>query len=85
MASKKKKREQVFQLMDLLLEDITVPRNVKRALESAKEELNKEGEIKVRAGAAIYHLREVTEDVNLPFHARAQIWQIMSLLEQLKA
>lgn len=75
---------QAIGLMDLLLQDVSVPRNIKRAVEAGKRRLQEQGDPIVRAGAAIYSLTEVSEDINLPPHARMQLWGALSLLEQIK-
>ncbi|VVB73961.1 Uncharacterised protein [uncultured archaeon] len=74
---------QIVSLIDMVLEDMSVPRNVKRAMEDAKRRLNEKEDPVVRAGGAIYSLEGLSEDVNLPPHARTQIWQILSALESI--
>lgn len=77
------KIRQIVTLIDMVLEDMSVPRNVKRAMEDAKRRLNEKEDPVVRAGGAIYSLEGLSEDVNLPPHARTQIWQILSALESI--
>ena len=77
------KIKQIVSLVDLMLEDMSVPRNVKKAIEDAKRRLVGEGDPTVRAGAAIYFIEEISQDVNLPQHSRTQIWQILSALESI--
>ena len=74
---------QIVSVIDNVLQDMSVPRNVKRAMEDAKRRLNEQGDPVVRAGGAIYSLEGLSEDVNLPPHARTQIWQILSALESI--
>lgn len=76
---------QAVGMMNFLLQDMSVPRNIKRAVEEGKRRLQEQGDPIVRAGAAIYSLTEVSEDINLPPHARTQLWGALSLLEQIKA
>ncbi|MEM4195401.1 MAG: UPF0147 family protein [Candidatus Anstonellales archaeon] len=75
---------EIIEMINSLLEDFSVPRNVRRALEEAKVRLEGTEELKVRISAAIYIIQEVSEDVNLPAHARTQIWAILSALEGIK-
>jgi uncharacterized protein (UPF0147 family) len=77
------KIRQIVTLIEMVLEDMSVPRNVKRAMEDAKRRLNEKEDPVVRAGGAIYSLEGLSEDVNLPPHARTQIWQILSALESI--
>ena len=78
------KISQIISLMEMMLEDSSIPKNIKRAVESAKKSLEEEGDPVVRAGGAIYNIEEISEDINLPQHARTQIWQILSALETIK-
>ena len=87
MADDKKHDEtiaQVRQQIDLLLNDNSVPRNVKVALEDAKKALvQQDGSYSVRASTATYKIDEVSNDINLPPYARTVIWNILSLLESI--
>ncbi len=77
--------EQIKQQIDLLLNDTSVPRNVKNALDEAKKALQKEDDAySVRASTAIYKIDEVSNDVNLPPYARTAIWNLLSMLESIK-
>ncbi|MEM3369364.1 MAG: UPF0147 family protein [Candidatus Micrarchaeia archaeon] len=80
---KEQKISQIISLIDLMLEDMSVPRNVKKAIEDAKKRLTEKGDPTIRAGAAIYYIQEISEDINLPQHARTQVWQILSALESI--
>lgn len=76
---------QIKQQIDILLNDNTVPRNVKNALEEAKNLLDKEdGSYAVKASAATYKIDEISNDINLPPYARTVVWNILSLLESIK-
>ncbi len=70
--------------LDQLLEDTTVPKNVRGALARAKEKLLHPDADESGVSAAIYTLDEISNDINLPMHARTMIWNILSELELLK-
>lgn len=76
---------EILQLIEMVENDRMIPRNIKNAVQNAKARL-KSGEDApvVKASAAIYLLDEVSNDINLPGHARALIWNILSLLETIK-
>ncbi len=78
------KIKQIIQFMDLLLEDTSVPKNIRKAISEAKSKLLTKDEMVVRASSAIYSLNEVGEDINMPMHARTQIWSIVSMLETIR-
>ena len=79
-----RKISQSIELMNLLLQDMGVPRNIKRAVEEGKRRLKEQGDPIVRAGAAVYCLTEVSEDINMPPHARTHLWGVLTLLESLR-
>lgn len=81
----KKKLEEVSLLMDPIIEDTSVPRNIRRAVNEAKEKiLNDSGDVSVRLASAIYTLDDISNDVNMPFHTRTEIWNLVSELEKFK-
>ena len=76
--------DNVIAQMDFLIGDVKVPRNIKKAVEEAKAKLTEEGEdLIVRATGAIYVLDEVSNDINLPIHARTKLWMIITQLEKM--
>jgi len=66
------KIKQIIPLMDILIEDSSVPKNIRKAVSDAKARLMSDDEPVVRASSAIYLLNEVSEDINMPIHARTQ-------------
>ncbi len=83
--SKEKKLEEIARVLDQLIEDTSVPRNIRRSAEEAKQALlDKEKDIGVRVSSAIYILEEISNDRNLPIHARTLVWNIASELETVK-
>ncbi len=79
-----KKISEVIQFIDSLMDDNTIPKNVKKSLSDAKMKLATPGDPVFRASSAIYTLENVGEDINLPMHARTQVWNIVSSLETIK-
>lgn len=78
------KIQDIKQMIDSVLEDTSVPKNIRKALSDAKGRLNGTEEPIVKVSAAIYLIEPVSEDVNMPAHARTQIWAIISALESIK-
>jgi uncharacterized protein (UPF0147 family) len=75
----------VVMMLDEIINDTTVPRNIRAAAEKAKEAVLKEGdEPIVRSATAIHILDEISNDPNMPLHTRTQIWSIVSELERVK-
>lgn len=76
---------QVVGILDTIIGDRTVPRNIKKIVEDAKNALTsdeKSEELKI--STAIHLLDEVTNDPNMPLYTRTQIWNTVSMLEQLR-
>ncbi|HZY69814.1 MAG TPA: UPF0147 family protein [Thermoplasmata archaeon] len=68
-----------------LAEDVSVPRNVRRGAQSARDELGKPRvALDVRIASAVYVLDDLANDPNLPTHGRTAIWSIISTLESLQ-
>jgi len=68
--------------MDMLAEDNSVPRNIRRGATDAKARLlNEKDALDVRCSGAINILDDLANDPNIPMHGRTMIWQIISQLE----
>jgi len=80
------KLKQVTDVMDQLIEDTSVPRNIRRGADNAKKLLlnNKEA-LDVRVSGAVSILDELANDPNIPLHGRTLIWNIISGLETITA
>lgn len=74
----------IIPLIDSIVQDTTVPRNIRRSLEEAKSKLQTNDDPIVKAGGVIYILEDIANDVNMPLHTRTQIWNILSALEGVK-
>ena len=75
---------EVIELINVVAEDTSVPKNIRRALVEARDRLRADDELSTRVGAAVYSIEAVSEDINMPTHARTQIWTILSALESIK-
>ncbi|MDD5172056.1 MAG: UPF0147 family protein [Candidatus ainarchaeum sp.] len=75
--------KEISEMVDNLVSDTTIPKNIRKALSEAKVRLDSNDEKSVKISAAIYLIESITEDINMPAHARTQIWAIMSALEAL--
>ena len=76
--------DQIKRQMDFLLNDTSVPKNVKSSIKEAKEHLNTEEDYVVRVSSAIYNIDAISNDINLPAQARTSVWSILSMLESIK-
>lgn len=75
----------VAELMEEVIEDTTVPRNIRRSVDDAKQKImSKEEDIGLKITSAIYCLDDISNDINMPAHTRTEIWTIISELERLR-
>ena len=77
--------KQIIDVLDQLADDTSVPRNIRRGANDAKDKLLKQDEaLDVKAASAIFILDELANDTNIPLHGRTLIWNIISQLEMVK-
>lgn len=76
--------DQIISFLDSLIADNSIPKNVRANVQKAKEKLQVNEDSATGISGAIYALDEVSNDINLPIHARTMIWNILSELELLK-
>lgn len=68
-----------------IVEDTTIPKNVKIKLQSAIAALQEEGiETCIKANKALQELDDISNDPNIPTYLRPQLWNIASQLETLR-
>jgi len=78
------KIEQICDGLNMLSEDNSIPRNIRRGADTVKQILLKdEDPIDLRVASAVSTLDELANDPNIPLHGRTLIWNIMSRLEEL--
>ena len=66
-----------------LEEDITVPRNIRMKINNTITALKENGDLSIKVNKALNELDEITEDTNMQSYTRAQIWNVVSMLEKL--
>lgn len=72
-------------LQNYIVQDTTVPRNIRKAASDAVKSLREKGkENKIKAYSAIEILDAVSNDPNMPMHARTIIWEVLSELERVE-
>lgn len=78
-------REGFKQALDILIlieNDRSIPRNIRETASESKEIIQDTSlDEKVMIDKVVQILDEVSEDPNMPIHARTQIWNVVSLLE----
>jgi len=76
--------EEVLEVLDRIMQDDTVPRNIRKISGEIKENLlHGEGSLAIKASSAISILEELSSDPNIPMHVRTLIWNLSSQLERI--
>lgn len=76
--------DEVIYLLDELAQDNTIPKNVrKNAVDSKGKLSNKNESLDLRCATIISTLDDLTNDPNVPPHARTFLYTLMSKLESL--
>ena len=78
------KLKQIASLMEVVMSDTSIPKNVRKAVGDARAKLMCDDELIQKTSSAVYLLDEVSNDINMPAHARTQIWTILSALESIR-
>jgi len=79
------KLKQIASVLSRLVDDTSVPRNIRKSADEARTLLlNDAEEVGLRVSSAIYLLEEISNDRNLPLHARTIVWNVASELETIK-
>lgn len=74
----------IHEMMTEMLQDTSIPKNIRKAISEAKQRIEGEDELSVKISASIYLIESVSNDINIPPHARTQLWAIMGALESVK-
>ncbi len=73
------------ELMEAIIEDSGVPRNIRKAIDDAKNKItSKSDSVEVNVTSAIYLMEDISNDINMPSHTRTEIWTIISELESIR-
>lgn len=79
------KIKQALIILTRIMNDPSIPRNIRRAAMFAIKALNEKNlSSGVRAANAVGILDEVGQDPNMPLHARTLLWSAISILETVK-
>ena len=80
-----KKLSQAKQILNMIADDNTTPRNIRRTAKTASDMLEDEKlSIAARAANAISILEEISQDPNMPMYSRTRIWKAIGALEGIR-
>ncbi|WP_458405749.1 UPF0147 family protein [Methanobrevibacter sp.] len=73
---------EVCEILDYISDNNTVPRNIREAANQSSELLrNEDQDESVKISTVLGKLDEISNDPNIPVHARTLIWEVLSKLE----
>jgi uncharacterized protein (UPF0147 family) len=80
-----KKLSQAMSILNMIADDNTTPRNIRRTAKQASDMLLDEKlSIAARAANSIAVLEEISQDPNMPMYSRTRIWNAISVLEGIR-
>lgn len=71
----------VIEAINELLDDNSLPKNVREKLLNIVHHLKQSDELSLKIDRALHDLEGISEDSNLQTYTRTQVWNIVSLLE----
>ena len=82
MPSPEQTVDSCIQMLSAIIDDGTIPRNIRRVADETRTLLqDKDKQIGLRAAEAISKIDEISNDSNMPMHARTRVWELVSNLE----
>ena len=80
-----RKLVQAKQILNMIADDNTTPRNIRRTAKNAADMLDDRSlSIAARAANSISVLEEISQDPNMPMYSRTRIWNAISVLEGIR-
>ena len=81
MNSEQLTNETIEKLQELE-DDINIPKNIKIKIKSIIDILKEDTEFSIKVHKALNELDEISNDPNLEPYTRTQVWNIVSILEE---
>lgn len=77
--------ENVIPLIEQIINDRTVPRNIRTKCEDSIKILKDDKQDNaIRINTVISSMDEISNDPNIPMYTRTQVWNIVSILESMQ-
>lgn len=76
--------DEVSEILKYIMENNSVPRNIREAAQESNTLLKDESQDQsVKISTVLTKLDEISNDPNIPVHARTLIWEVLSKLESI--
>ena len=74
----------IAEILEYIMENNSVPRNIREAAQESNTLLKDESQDQsVKISTVLTKLDEISNDPNIPVHARTLIWEVLSKLESI--
>jgi len=74
----------LIEQIDILVDDTTVPRGIKKALSDVKDCLSSDDcDLHLKKDNAQLRLVDIADDPNVPINGRTVVWDVLSRIESL--
>ena len=84
LAETQEQASHIAELMENIVADNSVPRNIRKIVEEAKNKILSNEEFDTKITSAIYLLDDISNDINMPSHTRTELWTLISKLEAIR-
>ena len=84
LAETQEQASHIAELMENIIADNSVPRNIRKIVEEAKNKILSNEEFDTKVTSAIYLLDDISNDINMPSHTRTELWTLISKLEAIR-
>ena len=75
---------EISEILEYIMDNNSVPRNIREAAHESNDLLKDESQdLSVRVSTVLTKLDEISNDPNIPVHARTLIWEVLSKLESI--
>lgn len=76
--------DEVSEILEYIMKNNSVPRNIREAAQESNTLLKDESQDQsVKISTVLTKLDEISNDPNIPVHARTLIWEVLSKLESI--
>ena len=76
--------DEILEILNMLLTDYSIPRNIKAVLDVAKTVVAKKDDNVVAISEVVYKLQDICDDINLPLSVKPELWMLLTKFELLK-
>ena len=73
---------EIIEVLSELLDDVTVPRNIKTKVQSLIDALKGDVDVTLKVSKVLHELESIGDDINLQPYTRTQLFNIISMLEK---